>query len=218
MKDYISKSDFVKKAPSWAFLTKLEIKLSTYNQGDLLRSYARGDNMKTASKILILSVLTFFLLGGSALAVSLSDNLPQNYFYNTSLELKSVDYQMMPMNYLLVGENLAANYDINNIPEDEVIDASDDETIATQWSSNYQSNYQIFHSATRALASYGSEVAEDADSCMFVGDIVELSIVPSVPFIDTIASIPEPATIVLMGFGLFGLGGWARRLQKTKEI
>jgi hypothetical protein len=167
MKNYISKSDFVKNALSWAFLTKLEIKLSTYNQGDLLRSYARGENMKTASKILILSVLTLFLLGRSALAVSLSDNLPQNYFYNTSLELKSVDYQMMPMNYSLVGENLAANYDINNIPEDEVIDASDDETIATQWS---------------------------------------------------IASIPEPATIVLMGFGLFGLGGWARRLQKTKEI
>jgi hypothetical protein len=213
MKDYISKSDFVKNALSWAFLTKQEITLSTYNQGDLLRSYARGDNMKTASKILILSVLTFFLLGGSAVAVSLSDNLPQNYFYNTSLELKSVDYQMMSMNYSLVGENLAANYDINNIPEDEVIDASDDETIATQWSSNYQ----IFHFATRALASYGSKVAEDADSCMFVGDIVELSIVPSVPFIDPIASVPEPATIVLMGFGLFGLGGWARRLQKTKE-
>ena len=170
--------------------------------------------MKTASKILILSVLTLFLLGRSAPAVSLSDNLPQNYFYNTSLELKSVDYQMMPMNYSLVGENLAANYDINNIPEDEVIDASDDETIATQWSSNYQ----IFHFATRALASYGNKVAEDADSCMFVGDIVELSIVPSVPFIDPIASVPEPATIVLMGFGLFGLGGWARRLQKTKEI
>ena len=169
--------------------------------------------MKTASKILILSVLTLFLLGRSALAVSLSDNLPQNYFYNTSLELKFVDCQMMPMNYLLVGENLTANYDINNIPEDEVIDASDDETIATQWSSNYQ----IFHFATRALASYGSEVAEDAGSC-FVGDIVELSIVPSVPFIDPIASVPEPATIVLMGFGLFGLGGWARRLQKTKEI
>jgi hypothetical protein len=118
MKNYISKSDFVKNALSWAFLTKLEIKLSTYNQGDLLRSYARGENMKTASKILILSVLTLFLLGRSALAVSLSDNLPQNYFYNTSLELKSVDYQMMPMNYSLVGENLAANYDINNIPEE----------------------------------------------------------------------------------------------------
>jgi len=39
MKDYISKSDFVKNAPSWAFLTKLEIQLSTHNQGDLLRSY-----------------------------------------------------------------------------------------------------------------------------------------------------------------------------------
>lgn len=169
--------------------------------------------MKLASRILILSVLTFFLLGGSALAVSLSNNLPQNYFNATSFELKSVDCQMMPMNYSLVGENLAANYDINNTPEDEVIDASDDETIATQWSSNYQ----IFHFATKALASYGCEVVEDADSCMFAGDIVELSTIPPVPFIDTIASLPEPATIVLMGFGLFGLGGWARRLQKTKE-
>ena len=170
--------------------------------------------MKTASKILILSVLTFFLLGGSALAVSLSDNLSQNYFDTTPFGLKSVDYQMMPMNYSLVGKNLAANYDINNMPEDEVIDASDDGTIATQWASNYQ----IFHFATRVLASYGSRVAEDADSCMFVGDIVELSTVPPVPFIDPIASVPEPATIVLMGFGLFGLGGWARKLQKTKGI
>ncbi|MCK4604752.1 MAG: PEP-CTERM sorting domain-containing protein [Deltaproteobacteria bacterium] len=170
--------------------------------------------MKTALKILILSVLTFFLLGGSALAVSLSDNLPQNYFDTTLFGLKSVDYQMMPMNYSLIGKNLAANYDINNTPEDEVIDACDDETIATQWSSNYQ----IFHFATRALASYGSEVAGDADSCMFVGDIVELSTIPPVPVINSIASLPEPATIVLMGFGLFSLGGWARRLQKTKEI
>ena len=170
--------------------------------------------MKLASRILILSVLTFFLLGGSALAVSLSNNLPQNYFNTTSFELKSVDCQVMPMNYSLVGENLAANYDINNTPEDEVIDACDDETIATQWSSNYQ----IFHFATRALASYGSEVAGDADSCMFVGDIVELSTIPPVPVINSIASLPEPATIVLMGFGLFSLGGWARRLQKTKEI
>lgn len=170
--------------------------------------------MKTALKILILSVLTFFLLGGSALAVSLSDNLPQNYFDTTLFGLKSVDYQMMPMNYSLIGKNLAANYDINNTPEDEVIDACDDETIATQWSSNYQ----IFHFATRALASYGSKVAGDADSCMFVGDIVELSTIPPVPVINSIASLPEPATIVLMGFGLFSLGGWARRLQKTKEI
>ena len=170
--------------------------------------------MKTASRALILSVHTFFLLGGSALAVSLSDNLPQNYFDNISLELRSVDSQMMPMNYSLLGKNLAANYDINNTPEDEVIDACDDETIATQWSSNYQ----IFHFATRVLASYGCEVVEDADSCMFVGDIVELSIVPPVSVFDPIASVPEPATMVLMGFGLFGLGGLARRLQKTKEI
>jgi hypothetical protein len=158
--------------------------------------------MKMALKILILSVLTFFLLGESALAVSLSSNFPQNYFDTTS-----------SMNYSLVGKNLAANYNINNIPEDEVIDASDDEPIVTQWS-----NFQTFHFATRELASYGSQVAEDADSCMFVGDIVELSMVPPVSVIDPIASVPEPATIVLMGFGLFGLGGWARRLQKTKEI
>ena len=170
--------------------------------------------MKMASKILILSVLMFFLLGESALAVSLSDNLPQNYFDITSFGLKSVDYKTIPLNYSPVGEKLAANYDMNITPEDEVIDASDDETIATQWSSNYQ----IFHFATRMLASYGSQVAEDADSCMFVGDIVELSMVPPVSVIDPIASVPEPATIVLMGFGLFGLGGWARRLQKTKEI
>jgi len=171
--------------------------------------------MKKASKILILSVLTFFLLGGGAPAVSLLDNLPRNYFDITPFGLKSVDYQMTPMNYSLVGKNLAAIYDINNTPEDKVIDASGDGTIATQWSSNYQ----IFHFATRVLASsYDSKVAEDTDSCMFVGDIVELSTVPPVPFIDPIASVPEPATIVLMGFGLFGLGGWARKLQKTKEI
>ena len=190
------------------------MKLNIYRQEDLLRGYARGDNMKMASKILILSVLTFFLLGGGALAVSLSDNLPQNYFDTTSFGLKSVDYQMMPIKYSLVGKNLAANYDINNIPEDEVIDASDDETIATQWSSNYQ----IFHFATRVLASYGSKVAEDADSCMFVGDIVELSTVPPAPVINPITHIPEPTIIVLMGFGLFGLGGWARRFQKAKKI
>jgi hypothetical protein len=165
--------------------------------------------VKMASKILILSVLTFFLLCRSALAVSLSDNLPQNYFDNTSFELKSVDHQMILMNYSLVGENLATNYDINNIPED-VIDASDDEPIVTQWS-----NFQTFHFVTVALASCGSEVVRDADSCMFVGDIVELSTVPSVP-VNPIAFVPEPATIVLMGFGLFGMGGWARRLQKTK--
>ncbi len=166
-----------------------------------------------ASKILTLSVLKFFLLCGSALAVSLSNNLPQNYFDNTSFELKSVNYQMIPMNDSLIGENLATNYDINNIPKDVVIDASDDGRIVIQWS-----NFQTFHFVTIALTSYGNKVARDADSCMFVGDIVELSTVPSVPVINPIAFVPEPATIVLMGFGLFGLGGWARRLQKTKEI
>jgi hypothetical protein len=173
------------------------------------------------SKILILSVLKFFLLCGSALAVSLSDNLPQNYFDNTSLfELKSVDHQMIPMNYSPVGENLVTNYDINNIPDDLVIDASDDEPVVTQWP-----NFQTFHFVTIALAScslpqeasaVGSEVVRDADSCMLVGDIVELSTVPSVPVIKPIAFIPEPATIVLIGFGLFGLVGWASRFQKTK--
>jgi len=162
--------------------------------------------MKKASKILILSVLTFFLLGGGALAVSLSDNLPQNYFDTTSFGLKSVDYQMMPINYSLVGKKLVANYDINNTPDDEII--------ATQWSSNYQ----IFHFATRALISYGGSMAEDADSCMVVGNIVELSTVPPAPGINPIAHIPEPTIIVLMGFGLFGLGGWARRFQKAKGI
>jgi len=170
--------------------------------------------VEMASKILILSVLTFFLLLGSALAVSLSDILPQNYFDNTSFELKSVDHQIIPMNYSPNGENLATNYDINNIPKnvvkDVVIDASGDEPV-TQWS-----NFQTFHFVTRALASYGNGVARDADSYMFVGDIVELSTVPSVPVVNPIAFVPEPTTIVLMGFGLFGLGCWARRLQKTK--
>ena len=106
---------------------------------------------------------------------------------------------MMPMDYSLVGEKLAANHDIN------------DETIVTQ-----SSNYQTFYFETRTFVSYGSRVAKDADSCMFVGDIVELSIIP--PVINSIASVPEPATIVFMGFGLFSLGGWARRLQKTKEV
>jgi hypothetical protein len=148
-----------------------------------------------ALKTLILSVLTFFSLAGSALAISVSNNLLQNYFDTTSLRPKSVDYQMMPMDYSLVGEKLAANHDIN------------DETIVTQ-----SSNYQTFYFETRTFVSYDSRVAKDADSCMFVGDIVELSIIP--PVINSIA----PATIVFMGFGLFSLGGWARRLQKTKEV
>ena len=94
--------------------------------------------MKKASKVLFLSVLTFFLLGGGAPAVSLPDNLPQNYFDYTSLELKSVDYRMMPINYSLVGKNLAAIYDINITPEDKVIDASGDGKIAKKLSSIYQ--------------------------------------------------------------------------------
>ena len=152
-----------------------------------------------ALKTLILSVLTFFSLAGSALAISVSNNLLQNYFDTTSLRPKSVDYQMMPMDYSLVGEKLAANHDIN------------DETIVTQ-----SSNYQTFYFETRTFVSYGSRVAKDADSCMFVGDIVELSIIP--PVINRIASVPEPATIVFMGLGLFSLGGWARRLRETKEV
>ena len=152
-----------------------------------------------ALKTLILSVLMFFSLAGSALAISVSNNLLQNYFDTTSLRPKSVDCQMMPMDYSLVGEKLAANHDIN------------DETIVTQ-----SSNYQTFYFETRTFVSNGSRVAKDADSCMFVGDIVELSIIP--PVINSIASVPEPATIVFMGFGLFSLGGWARRLQKTKEV
>jgi hypothetical protein len=166
--------------------------------------------MKMTSKILILSVLTFFLLAGSALAISLPGNLLQNYFDTISFGLKYVDYQIMPLDYSLVGEELAVNYDINYVPENKVIDTSDDETIITQWS-----NYQILYFATRAIVSNVNRVAEDADSCIFVVDFVELSIVPSVPG-NPIASLPEPATIVLMGFGLFGLGGWARRLQKTR--
>ena len=151
------------------------------------------------SKTLILSVLMFFLLAGSALAIPVSDNLLRNYFNITSLGPKPVDYQMMSMDYSLVGEKFAANHTIN------------DKTIITQ-----TSNYQTFCFATRALVSYGSKVAKDADSRMFVGDIVELSIIP--PVINSIGSAPEPATIVFMGFALFSLGGWARRLQKIKEI
>jgi hypothetical protein len=147
------------------------------------------------------------------LAISLTDNLPQNYFDNTSFELKSVDHQIIPVNYSPVGENLATNYDINNMLKDIVIDASDDESIVTKWS-----NFQTFHFVSGALASYSNGMARDADSCIFAGDIVELSTVRSVPVINQIAFVPEPATIVLMGFGLFGLGCWARRLQKTKAI
>lgn len=168
---------------------------------------------KVASKILILSVFTFFLLVSSALAISLSDNLPQNYLDNTSFELKSVDHHIMPMNYPPAGENLATKYDINNMLKDIVIDASDDESIVTQWS-----NFQTFHFVSSALVSYGNGMAGDADSCTFVGDIVELSTVRSVPVVNKTAFVPEPATIVLMGFGLFGLGCWARRLQKTKTV
>ncbi len=153
-----------------------------------------------ALKTLILSVLTFFLLAGSALAIPVSDSLFRNYFDTTSLGPKPVDYQMMAMDYSLVGEKLAANHDIN------------DETIVTQ-----SSNYRTFNFATRTFVSNGSRVAKDAYSCMFVGDIVELSIIPPV-INNQFASVPEPATIVFMGFGLFSLGGWARRLQKTKEI
>jgi len=152
-----------------------------------------------ALKTLILSVLTFFLIAGSALAIPVSDSFLRNYFDTTSLRPKSVDYQMMPMNYSLVGEKLAANHDIN------------DETIVTQ-----SSNYQTFYFETRTFVSYSSRVAKDADSCMFVGDIVELSIIP--PVINRIASVPEPATIVFMGLGLFSLGGWARRLREIKEV
>ena len=152
-----------------------------------------------ALKTLILSVLTFFLLAGSALAIPVSDSFLRNYFDTTSLGPKPVDYQMMPMDYSLVGKKLIANHAIN------------DETIITQ-----SSNYQTFCFATRTFVSYGSRVAKDADSCMFVGDIVELSIIP--PVINQFASVPEPATIVFMGFGLFSLGGWARKLQKTKEV
>jgi len=152
-----------------------------------------------ALKTLILSVLTFFLIAGSALAIPVSDSFLRNYFDTTSLRPKSVDYQMMPMNYSLVGEKLAANHDIN------------DETIVTQ-----SSDYQTFYFETRTFVSYGSRVAKDADSCMFVGDIVELSIIP--PVINRIASVPEPATIVFMGLGLFSLGGWARRLREIKEV
>jgi hypothetical protein len=152
-----------------------------------------------ALKTLILSVLTFFLIAGSALAIPVSDSFLRNYFDTTSLRPKSVDYQMMPMDYSLVGEKLAANHDIN------------DETIVTQ-----SSNYQTFYFETRTFVSYGSRVAKDADSCMFVGDIVELSIIP--PVINRIASVPEPATIMFMGLGLFSLGGWARRLRETKEV
>ncbi|MCD6199732.1 MAG: PEP-CTERM sorting domain-containing protein [Deltaproteobacteria bacterium] len=152
-----------------------------------------------ALKTLILSVLTFFLIAGSALAIPVSDSFLRNYFDTTSLRPKSVDYQMMPMNYSLVGEKLAANHDIN------------DETIVTQ-----SSDYQTFYFETRTFVSYGSRVAKDADSCMFVGDIVELSIIP--PVINRIASVPEPATIVFMGLGLFSLGGWARRLREIKKV
>jgi hypothetical protein len=169
--------------------------------------------VKVASKILILSVFTFFLLVRSTLAISLSDNLTQNYFDNTSFELKSVDHQIMSVNYSATGENLATNYDINNMLKDIVTDASDDESIVTKWS-----NFQTFHFVSRALASYGNGMARDADICMFVGDIVELNTVRSVPVINQTAFVPEPATIVLMGFGLFGLGCWVRRLQKTKAI
>jgi hypothetical protein len=152
-----------------------------------------------ALKSLILSVLTFFSLAGSALAIPVSNNLLQNYFGTISLGPKSFDYQMMPMDYSLVGKKLVANHNIN------------DETIVTQ-----SSNYQTFYLETRTFVSYDSRVAKDADSCMFVGDIVELSIIP--PIINPSASVREPATIVFMGFGLFSLGGWARRLQKTKEV
>lgn len=169
--------------------------------------------VKVASKILILLVFTFFLLVSSTLAISLTDNLAQNYFDNTLFELKSVDYQIVPMNYSPVGENIYKNYDINNMLKDIVIDASDDESIVTKWS-----NFQTFHFMSGALASYGNGMARDADSCIFTGDIVELSTVRPVPVINQIAFVPEPATIVLMGFGLFGLGCWARRLQKTKAI
>ena len=169
--------------------------------------------VKVASKILILLVFTFFLLVRSTLAISLTDNLPQNYFDNTLFELKSVDHQIIPMNYSPVGENIDTNYDINNMLKDIVIDASDDESIVTKWS-----NFQAFHFVSGALAFYGNGMARDADSCIFVGDIVELSTVRPVSVINHIAFVPEPATIVLMGFGLFGLRCWARRLQKTKAI
>jgi hypothetical protein len=149
--------------------------------------------MKMPLKILILSVLMFFLLTGSALATSLSGNLFQNYFNTTSLELKSVNDHIMPLYYSLVGKELAADHDFNITPEDKVIDASDNNNIVSH-----------------------TKITENADGCMFVENIVELSIVS--PAINSIAYVPEPATIMLIGFGLLGLGGWARRLQKIREI
>lgn len=169
--------------------------------------------VKVASKISILLVFTFFLLVRSTLAISLTDNLTQNYFDNTSFELESVDHHILPMDYSPVGENIYTNYDINNMLKDIVIDASDDESIVTKWS-----NFQTFHFISGVLASYGKGMERDADSCIFAGDIVELSTVRPVTVINQIAFVPEPASIVLMGFGLFGLGCWARRLQKTKAI
>ena len=85
--------------------------------------------MKMPSKILILSVLMFFLLTGSALAISLSGNLFQNYFNTTSLELKSVNDHIIPLYYSLVGNELAADNDFNITPEDKVIDASDNNNL-----------------------------------------------------------------------------------------
>ncbi|MBW2350729.1 MAG: hypothetical protein JRF20_05990 [Deltaproteobacteria bacterium] len=152
-----------------------------------------------ALKTLILSMLTFFSFAGSALAIPVSTDLLQNYFNTISLMSKSVDYHVMSMDYSLVGKKLAANHDIN------------DETIVTQ-----SSNYQTFYFKPRTFVSYGSRVAKDADGCMFVGGIVELSIIP--PIINPLTSVPESATIVFIGFGLCSLGGWAHRLQKTKQV
>nr|HDN01232.1 hypothetical protein [Deltaproteobacteria bacterium] len=157
-----------------------------------------------AVKTFILSVLTSFLFAGGASAVPMvtfiSDNLLQNYFDYTSLIPKSVNYQMMPVDYLRIGEKPDLGH-YNN-----------DQKIATP---TYVYSSKLYSEAGM-FVSYNSTLAKDSASCLFVGDIIELSVMPAIT--SRSASTSEAVTIMFMGFGLFTLGGLARRLQKIREL
>lgn len=154
-------------------------------------------------KTFILSVLTTFLFAGGASAVPIvgpiSDNLLQNYFDYTSLIPNSVNYQMIPVDYLLVEEK----------PDSDRY--NNDQKIITP---TY--DYSVFYSEARMFVSYNSTLAQGSDSRLLAGDIIELSVIPTIN--SQSPSTSEAVTIMFMGLGLFSLGGFARRFQKIRGI
>ncbi|OPL17217.1 MAG: hypothetical protein AVO38_05295 [delta proteobacterium ML8_D] len=153
-------------------------------------------------KTFILSLLTTFLLtvGASAVPIvcPISGNSLQNYSDYTSLIPNSVNYHMIPVNYLLVGEK--ADSDCYNI----------DQTIVTP-----AYDYSAFYSEDRMFVSYNRNLAKGPDCRLLAGDIIELSVIPTIN--SQSPSTSEAITIMFMGLGLFTLGGFARRFQKIRE-